>query len=100
MPKKTRKEKIASQVRHNEKLVGITLSNTTTNLETKEVQSSSSPVSFTKRTAKANFSDDKEITNFFKKDFRKSLFVITGILILEVSIYIAQQAGLMKFIHF
>lgn len=99
MPKKTRKEKIASQNRQHEKLVGITISNTTTKNETKEEESLPHIVTFTKRTPKANFAQDSQTTEFFKHDFKKSLLAIIGILIIEISIYIAQQAGLLKFIH-
>lgn len=91
MPRKTRKEKFAAKL--NKQRIKVT----TPLLETieKETQTKDLKTPIQQK----DFFDDN-VRTYFLQDLRKSLVVITAILLLELTLFLANQAGLLNFINF
>lgn len=85
MPKKTRKEKIIAEYR---KRLRLLQSNQNTIQYTPSTpEPASSPEKTEKKQPIMETEEDSLITSYFKKDFKKSLFLIAIVITLEISLY-------------
>ncbi len=88
MPKKTREEKIHSQQRKEETLLKMFVSPTLP--KEREQPETEQKITITPSVPKEVRSDDSEehhLHMYFLKDLRKSLFLIAGIIALEIAVY-------------
>lgn len=87
MPKKTKKEKILAEYRRRLKLLQLNQPNQLQ--EITPVINTVSNESIEKKEPIIGNEEDALITSYFKKDFKKSLFLITIVITLEISLYFA-----------
>lgn len=101
MPKKTKKEKIIAEYR---KKLQLLKSNQMQNPIVTPITSSKPSISIPmkeqpKKQPIVDTQEDSLITSYFKKDFKKSLFLIAIVITLEFSLYFATINNYLKLIH-
>lgn len=99
MPRKTRREKYAAKL-HKTRLQQSNIQSTSISVQIPSEQKNTEPVQ--KQPKKIHIDKplfEDNIRQYFFIDFKKSLFVIASILLIEVVLYILNNTGMLKLIN-